>query len=88
MWWGLVRHRRAPISYPAEFYDGYEFRRQPFPRHPAPTTAYPPPRLCRCMLWVLTCDVRYSSNFNMSVNGYVIKSSIFKSVVRDFCPCR
>lgn len=44
MWWGLVRHRRAPISYPAEFYDGYEFRRQPFPRHPAPTTAYPPPR--------------------------------------------
>lgn len=36
MWWGLVRHRRALISYPAEFYDGYEFRRQPFPRHPPP----------------------------------------------------
>lgn len=47
MWWGLVRHRRAPISYPAEFYDGYEFRRQPFPRHPALTTAYPPPPICR-----------------------------------------
>lgn len=36
MWLGLVRHRRALISYPAEFYDGYEFRRQPFPRHPRP----------------------------------------------------
>lgn len=36
MWWGLVRHRRTPISDPSEFYEGNEFCRQPFPRHPAP----------------------------------------------------
>lgn len=55
MWWGLVRHRRAPISYPAEFYDGYEFRRQPFPRHSAPTTAYPPADM---PLYALGTDTR------------------------------